>query len=1021
MSPALFAVDRDLRIDQMHHTAWTADDAGIGEIRQVAQTSDGFLWLVTSTAHLLRFDGLHFEPIETALAGKLPADDRMWNDIYSIDAVPGGGLWIEHGASLRLDLLRNGSIKSFTVKDGLPTIPIERMVQDQDGILWIATAEGLGRLQDLHCAVVAGGWGYSGGRPADLFIDRSGTVWVKSHDGRLFFLNHGSRTFQINKSGSGKPEVDGYLAQAPDGTIWQSGFGGVEQVLLGTDDRPGNHVYLIEPHSEVQNILFDRDGALWFHLIDGIHRIPHPQRIRLPRKSPAAQEKAILPVARATPNFDNDAFTSKNGLSSNSIWCFQQDREGNIWVGTRNGLDRFSNNVVIQVPLPPTPQGQFALAAGTHGSVWAADWDPPLFKIEDRVQGSYKFSGNISTVYCDPAGVVWVGKLGKSLWHSTGSGFVSVGWPPGREQDYIKSMAMDREGGLWVSLATQGIFRFANGVWTNENQRLKIPSNSIVQAISVDENGRVWFNTGKLTELDRSNVQNFGERNGILRGYATALQARGQHTWMGGLFGLALFTNGHFQAIKGIGDEAFGGLTGIIELSDGDLWFNTSEGVVLISASEIQHAIREPGYRVSFRRFDALDGLVGKATYWIPVPTAALGTNGRLWFSTSRGVFWVDPERLARNRNSVPPPVFVNSVTSNGKQFAIVDTVQLPVHTSSLQIDYTALSLTLAERVRFRYMLGSVDRQWQDAGTRRQAFYTNLSPGAYHFRVIACNNDGVWNETGAVINFVIAPAWYQTLWFKCLAALALLGALWSLYALRLAWATAEINERLGERMKERERIARELHDTLLQGFQGIMLRFQAVQKQIPSDLQAHRAMEETLNRADGVLIEGRQRVRDLRFDSFSETDVARVLELCGQELAQDHEISFSVSTVGVARVLQPMARDQVLQIGREAIVNAFMHSHASRIEVEVIYAPTEFQLRVRDDGIGIGSDVVKAGLAGHWGLPGMRERASEIGAHLDIWGSKGAGVEIDLRVPGKIAYVPVRERRSILRFAKFRR
>lgn len=1020
MCPALFAVDRDLRIDQMHHTAWTADDAGIGEIKQVAQTSDGFLWLVTSTAHLLRFDGLHFEPIDTALSGRLPVDDHTWNDIYSIDAEPGGGLWIEHAASFRLDLLRNGSIKSFTVKDGLPKIPIERMAQDQDGILWIATAEGLARLQDLHCGVVAGGWGYSGGKPAALFIDRSGTVWVKSHDGRLFFLNHGSRTFQINKSGSGKPLVDGYFAQAPDGTIWQSGSGGIEQVLLGNDDRVASHAYLLEPHSDVRIIFFDRDGALWFDLGDGIHRIAHPDKMPLQREFPVTRDKPDSQKTQSTPKLVSDAFTPKQGLSSDVIWSVWQDAEGNIWLGTGGGLDRFSNNAFIRTPLPPTRLEQFSLAAGNNGSVWAANWEAPLFHIGDGALNSYKIAGNTSTLYCDPSGVIWVGKLGKSLWHSTDTGFVSVGWPPGRQQDYVTSMAMDRAGDLWVSLATQGIFRFAKGVWTSENERLKIPSNAPVHAISADDRGHVWFNAGPLTELDGANVHKFDQSNGIVKGYATAIQARGQHVLIGGLFGLALLMNGRFQAIKGIGDETFGGLTGIIELSDGDVWIDTAQGVVCISATEVQHAIQDRDYRVNFRRFDALDGLVGKATYWIPLPTAALGSNGRVWFSTNRGVFWADPERLARNRNPVPPPVFVNSVTSNEKRFAIVNDLLLPVHTGSLQIDYTALSLTLPERVRFRYMLEGVDQQWQDAGTRRQAFYTNLTPRTYKFKVIACNNDGVWNETGAVVNFVIAAAWYQTLWFRCLCALALLGVLWSLYALRLAWATAEINERLGERMKERERIARELHDTLLQGFQGIMLRFQAVKKQIPSDLQAHRAMEETLNRADGVLIEGRQRVRDLRFESLLETDVARELELCGQELAQDHEISFSVSTVGATRVLQPLARDEVLQIGREAIVNAFMHSLALRIEVEVIYAPTELQLRVRDDGIGIDADVVKVGLAGHWGLPGMRERASEIGAHLDIWGSKGAGVEIDLKVPGKIAYVHGRERLSMLRFGKFR-
>lgn len=316
----------------------------------------------------------------------------------------------------------------------------------------------------------------------------------------------------------------------------------------------------------------------------------------------------------------------------------------------------------------------------------------------------------------------------------------------------------------------------------------------------------------------------------------------------------------------------------------------------------------------------------------------------------------------------------------------------------------------MPQRVSFRYMLDGIDRDWQDAGTRRQAFYTSLSRGNYQFRVIACNNDGVWNQTGATMKFVIAAAWYQAVWFRCLCALALLGALWSIYVFRLARATAEINERLNERIKERERIARDLHDTLLQGFQGLMLHFQAVLKLIPKDNGAHIAMEKALDRADDVLLEGRESVRNLRFESLTNSDLAEEFEIYAQASSRDQTIEFSISTVGSPRALQPIVRDEVLKIGREALLNAFKHSHASRVEVEITYASSRFELRVRDHGEGIDPKVVESGRPGHWGLLGMRERANQAGGQLNVWNSQGAGVEIELTIPSKIAYPPVQSR-----------
>jgi PAS domain S-box-containing protein len=782
----LFGLDRDIQIDQLHHTAWTADNAGIGETKQIVQTSDGFLWLLTSDDRLLRFDGVRFEPIETAMAGILPTGEHRWDDVFSITAVPDGGLWIGHALS-QIDLLKNGQVHTFSTQNCSANAHVDMMVQDQDGVLWIATPRGLGRLQNAQCDSIGPGWGYSGGEPIALLVDRGGTLWVKSQNGRLFFLRRGAKSFEINASGSGDSMPEGSLAQAPDGSIWQASPFGIQRILQGPGDRAGIRAPMLGPHAAAARILFDREGALWFAMADGLHRIAYPDRL-VPWQ-PKRGEKALTPSEKADSS--SQTFTVDQGLSSNNIWNVFQDREGNIWTATGAGIDRFRNNALIRAPVHPPYAGQLTFAAGEHGTVWAAGWAPPLFNLGERVLSTHTLGENISALYRDPAGVIWVGTLGKSIWRSSGSGFVRAGWPAGEGETYVRAMSMDHAGGLWVSLATGEIFRLADGVWTRQNDRLGIPVSRAVYAIATDDHGRVWFNAGRVYVLDGNEVQQFDPLKEI--GYVTLIEVKGPHTWLGGLFGLTLLMNGHFQVIKGANGEVFRVTSGIIERSDGDVWLNTESGVVRIPAGEVQRVVREPAHPVQFQRFDTLDGLEGKATYWIPVPTAIAGLDGKLWFSTSKGIFWADPERIARYRNLEPPPVHVEQITADHTTYNASSVVtssakgslRLPPQVRDLEIDYTALSFVAPEKVLFRYKLEGWDRDWQDAGTRRQAFYSNLPPRSYTFRVMACNNSGLWNEAGASLDFFVAPAYYQTNWFRLFCAAAFFAVLWALHRWRV--------------------------------------------------------------------------------------------------------------------------------------------------------------------------------------------------------------------------------------------
>jgi signal transduction histidine kinase len=405
--------------------------------------------------------------------------------------------------------------------------------------------------------------------------------------------------------------------------------------------------------------------------------------------------------------------------------------------------------------------------------------------------------------------------------------------------------------------------------------------------------------------------------------------------------------------------------------------------------------------------FDSSDGARSIVYPFGFCPPVAKAADGKLWFATVEGVSVIDPRRLAFNR--LPPPVNIEQITADRKTYNTLSNftgpLRLPPLIRDLQIDYTALSLVAPEKVLFRYKLEGYDRDWQDAGTRRQAFYSSLPPRNYRFRVIACNNSGVWNEAGTFLDFSIAPAYYQTRWFRLSIAAAFLVMLAALYQVRVRYLRQQFNMRLEERVNERTRIARELHDTLLQSVQGLILKFHAATKQIPDDQPARQILENAIDRADEVLAEGRDRVRDLRSTALSLTDLPDAFRRVAEETPQGHQATFKTFVEGNARELDQTVLEESYRIGREAIINALKHSNGRNVEVEITYHSRQFRLRVRDDGRGIDREILEdGGRPDHFGLQGMRERADKIGARLQFWSRPESGTEVELIVPAATAY-----------------
>ncbi len=330
--------------------------------------------------------------------------------------------------------------------------------------------------------------------------------------------------------------------------------------------------------------------------------------------------------------------------------------------------------------------------------------------------------------------------------------------------------------------------------------------------------------------------------------------------------------------------------------------------------------------------------------------------------------------------------------------------VRLKPHTHDVEIDYTALSLAEPRKVLFRYKLEGFDSDWQEAGTRRQAFYTNLPPHAYRFRVLACNNDGVWNESGTTLGFDLLPAFYQTQWFRLLCALTLIMLAWAAYRLRVWQVTAHVRDRFEERLAERTRIAQELHDSLIQDVMGISLQIEVTDELLPSGGAAKQSLARALGLCKSALDAGRRALKDLRAVSLSAADIVKSFSQLSGEFARDGGPEVDILVEGHERPLTAVTGNDVLQVGRQAITNAFQHAHASRIHVLLSYGEQHLRIRVQDNGRGIDEKTLNSGRPGHYGMAGMQERAQRLGGNISIRSRVGEGTEVDLYVPAQLIY-----------------
>jgi signal transduction histidine kinase len=687
------------------------------------------------------------------------------------------------------------------------------------------------------------------------------------------------------------------------------------------------------------------------------------------------------------------------------------DREGNIWVGTiGTGLVR----------LRPAPLTAYGKDEGLSGSSFYTVFQDSEGRIWLGGDALYWFDGlrfhlfpgvaNTRAIAQTRDGDLWFGGFGGLYrWRSGDLSHFKV------EAPAVSVIYQDRDGTLWIGGLKQerpgGLYRF------DEGKLEKIPGISDVHHIIEGSDGALWVGGLEgLFHMSRSKTVLDRQGDGNGKRVLNITEDSAGTLWLttgGG--GLIRFRAGRSKALTtkdGLPSNTMGGT---LEDGRGNLWANGAT-ICRFSLKELNDVA--DGYSsLSPRCYGpgegtrSLEGVLGSPPGWKT-------TDGRFWFPTPHGAVAIDPDAV-----NGPPPVILEEAWANKLALRRDGRTSVPPGNNTFDFRYTALSLSAPEKQRFKYRLNPYDKEWVDAGNQRTAHYTNMAPGEYSFHVIAANSYGIWNEQGANLRFVLWPHFYQTSWFYALCATTFLALLWLGHQFRLRQLQRAFDMRMEERVEERTRIARELHDTLLQSFQGLMFSFQAARNLLPGRTEeAIRTLDGAIREGDGAIAEGRDAIQNLRRGP-AQRRLEDLLTAIGQELRDSqvgdgHSAVFQVIMEGQPRTLSPLFQDEIYRIAREVLRNAFQHADAHRIEAAIQYDPDRFRLRVRDDGKGIDPAVLQEGArAGHWGLPGIRERAKRIGARLALWSESGAGTEVELTVPASAAYAASRPRR---RFGLFR-
>ena len=956
---------------QLLRTAYTPREGAPMPVIRMAQGREGLLWM-SSAQGLFSFDGLRFERFVPQGGPHLPADMPL---SLLVDA--DGALWLgfRFGGVYRV---RDGRVTAYT--EGLPARSVGQLALGPRGELWAGTTAGLYRLQGQRWQpVVAANGAALPSLEGGMVVDSQGSLWLLSRE-RLYRGAAGGGPLVLQQEGRSST---GLLLDA-QGRAWWS-----DKDRLWLLDGSGRSMHQGRPASwpvaleRAQIVGMDRQGHAWAAGPQGLLRMRSEDLLRH-----LDDPQHPVPAERLPLNAEEVSV----GVS------LLDDREGNVWLSTYHRLEKLQARRLQPLERQGRALADVALATDGQGQLWLSSMTDGLLRWEDGRLRQYRphVSPESGSLLDTPEGMVWLSSAGG--WRHGPNGLQALPplpLPPGA---LLKPQALARhDGELWASLVAQGLYRLHGEQWRAGAGVEGLPEEPALSLFEDTRDATLWLGYVEhgAWSLQQGRLRHWSAEQGLDVGRVLVFAPGARGLWVGGSEGVAWFDGQRFHRLGSLSGEALRGVSDLVETPEGELWLHGASGVIRVSAAEVGRLRADPGHAPVLEVFNADDGLVGRASALRPLRTAARTADGRLWFSTELGLFWLDPNHLVRNPQA--PQTLIRALHSEGQALDLVHP-QAQTGASSLQVDYTAAGLTQPGRLKFWFRLIGQDRDWQAAGTRRQAFYTNLAPGPYRFEVFAENEDGVRGPV-AQLKLLMPAAWWQTPAFRLALVLLVLALLWALYRLRLRYMSRLLRLGLEARMLERGRIARDLHDHLLQGVQALVLRLHVIACDLhPEDKTRHR-LEGLVNEAETLAGQTRDHVSGLRLQSTDLGQLFNALEVLGQGLATSMAVQFQAQLQGHRGELSPAAADEVYGVAREALSNAFRHARPQCVWLTLGQEETGGWLSVRDDGVGFVPADDSPGVPGHWGLQGMRERAERLGATL-VWRRPAeGGTELHLAWP----------------------
>jgi signal transduction histidine kinase/ligand-binding sensor domain-containing protein len=987
-SASSVAVDNPITSSRSHSIWDHGSGFPGGHVYSMTQTTDGYLWFGTGNG-LVRYDGLRFEFIPRG-----NSNDLSNGLIPRVLTDASGQLWAADDFT-HLFRYESGALNGPVPDNGRHDYAPSSVNITSDGwLLFVSELQGVVEYKHGERRVLLEPRAVPG-PPTAVAQTADGTVWIGTAEKGLFQFSPEKGEASLVQVPSLKNKRINCLLPLANAIL----LVGTKQGLFASHVDSSFHEISFTPsHDEILALAGGLNGRIWIGTENRVFKVD-PKDIDAKGR--------IRPLEQLMVN------------GNTTVTALFEDRDGNLWIGEPEAIERYRDSAFItyrrsegsSVGLPCSNCG--AIYADSDQGVWFAPPDGGLFRISQGRLQSIEIAGLKNDIVYSIAGGpgdVWVARRNGGLTRLTVEGNTVRLSTQQSEfvQDAVYSVFREPNGTVWAGTLHRGLSRLRNGTWRTFTTNDGLPSDGI-SVITGNESGLIFVGTPNgLAEFKNDRWTNYNTHDGLPPGAIESLFLDGSDTlWIGTSRGIAFLRSGAVHVPLGAPTALYGDILGIAE-KNGWLWIATSDHILRVRCSAL---LKQEYAEGDYREFGVTDGLPSVEGVKRS-PSVQLDNRGNIWFSLKQGISFLPASAFADP--AFPVTIRIEGMLVDGKYVATGDHIRIPSGRHRLTFQYSGINVSSPEAVRYRYRLADVDSPWSEPTPLREVDFTNIAPGRFEFQVAARNPDGVWNSHGSAIAFEVEPSILQTRWFQAASVGILVLLALGAYRLRVQQLHRQFNIGLEARVNERTRIARDLHDTLLQTLHGLMFQFQAVRNLLPRrPEEATRSLEDAIEETERALAESRDAIQGLRSAAIAQDDLAELLKITMQELtasADGKAPTFDLIEEGERRSLSAAAKDEICRVALEILRNAFRHSNATRIEAEIRHDNQMLRLRIRDNGRGIDPKLLKeGGRPGHWGLQGIRERAERIGSEVDFWSESGAGTEVQLTVPAAIAYEAARE------------